>query len=564
MEIKNMIKVEDVLGFNCMEGSKLVAGHMNKHNVIQSVNVMDAPDIVKWINKNELLLTTGYAINNNRDFVTELIKGLKEKGCAALGIKSKRYFDSIPDYIIEIANTYGLPLIELSYQVTFSQIITEIIEKDINSSEKYINIKRLIDEGLEQQSLENVIKILSKILNRYMSLESIYLDTPISYYKGNKSKAILNIIKENDIFQHLSDNIENKVLLQKKSFTQELMENILNLKSRIVIPVNFSTKAIGYLALWYEEDELLIYDDSAIEYGLSLITFLLKEQKSHMIINKKLKTKIVHDLINYKTDIIEKIHKEADYAGISLKGSYVVISFLNPNPKLSNTKAEELNFNDVLFRLDRYLYKYLGMEPLIGQYNGNIILILYNVNGDRINYVDKIVDLIIKSETLMAFTEEFIIGISDHHTKFEQINKAYNESLNAIELAKERKKKVMKYMNLGIVGYFLKPGQGMGLNDIIDSTIKPILDTDECDGKLYFTLQNYFRNNERLIETSNALFLHRNSLKYRLDIIKKLTGLDLDNTEDKLRLYLGVKAYEILTLDDYSDYKSKRQLPAKY
>jgi hypothetical protein len=38
---------------------------------------MDAPDIVKWVNKDELLLTTGYAIKNNKDYVTELIKGLK-------------------------------------------------------------------------------------------------------------------------------------------------------------------------------------------------------------------------------------------------------------------------------------------------------------------------------------------------------------------------------------------------------------------------------------------------------------------------------------------------------
>jgi purine catabolism regulator len=146
-------------------------------------------------------------------------------------------------------------------------------------------------------------------------------------------------------------------------------------------------------------------------------------------------------------------------------------------------------------------------------------------------------------------TDEYIIGVSRDYSSIEQIRKAYQESLNAVEFAKERGKKVMKYQQLGLVGSFLKPEQGMGLGDLVESTIRPIIHTQECDGKLLATLQAYFRNNESLIETSKELFLHRNSLKYRLDTVEKLTGLSLCRTEDKLKLYLGVKAYEILNTD---------------
>lgn len=556
-----MIKVEDVLKLNCLKGSKLVAGHKNKHNVIKTINVMDAPDIVKWVNKNEFILTTGFVIKNNKDSVNELIKGLKEKGCAALGIKAKRFFDNIPDYIIEIANEYNLPLIELSYDITFGQITTGIMEKCINSSEKDINIKALIDEGLEKQDLKNVIKMLSQILNRYISLESIYLDTPIAFHKGKESKEILDIMKDNDFISGLNDDSYSNNLIYKKSFTLELMKNNLNLENKVVFPVRFRTETIGFITLWNKENELLLYDDNkAIEYGLSLITFLLKEERTQMISSKKLKTKIIQDLINYEKEIIDKIYRETKYAGILLRGNYIVITLANPNSSLSKTEIEELKFNNMMFKLDRYLYKYLNLEPLIGQYEGNLLVILYNINGDKINNVDEIVELINKSETLMTLTDDFVIGISRIHSKIEQVSKAYNESLNAIALAKVRDKKVMKYMQLGIVGAFLKHDQGMGLKDLIDSTIKPILYTDECDGKLLLTLQSYFKNNESLVGTSKELFLHRNSLKYRLDMIEKITGLSLNNTEDKLRLYLGIKAYEILNIDVDIKYESKYEL----
>lgn len=548
--VKVMLRVESVLKSNCMEGSKLVAGHQNRHNIIQSVNVMDAPDIVKWVNKNELLLTTGFAIINNKEYVTELVKGLKEKGCAALGIKAKRYFDSIPEYIIEIANEYGLPLIELSYSVNFGQITSEIMEKCITSSEKDSNIKALIDEGLDQQDLDNVIRMLSQILDSDISLESIYLDAPIAFHKGKPSEELMKVIRENDFMQQIHDTSLNNSLVNKKSFTLDLGRNDLNFKNRMVVPVRLRKENIGFITLWNKENELLVYDDNkAIEYGLSLIIFLLKEQRTQMISNKKLKTIIVHDLLNYKAEMAEKIHNETNYAGIVLRGNYVVVTLCLPHSISEKSEIEELKFNNMIFTLDRHLYKYLGSEPLIGQYNGNLLVILYNINGEKMKYVDKIVDLIQKHDNIRILTDAYIMGISSDCSTLEQIRKAYQESLSAAEFARERGKKVMKYQQLGIVGAFLKPDQGMGLSDLVESTIKPIIQTSECDGKLLDTLQAYFRNNESLIETSKELFLHRNSLKYRLDMVEKLTGLSLCRTEDKLRLYLGVKAYAILHTD---------------
>lgn len=545
-----MLRVESVLKSNCMEGSKLVAGHQNKHNIIQSVNVMDAPDIVKWVNKNELLLTTGFAIINNREYVTELISGLKERGCAALGIKAKRYFDSIPEYIIEIADTYGLPLIELSYSVNFGQITSEIMEKCISSSEKDSNIKALIDEGLDHQDLDNVIRMLSQILDSDISLESIYLDAPIAFHKGMHSEELMSVIRENDFMHQIHDNSHNNSLIHKKSFTMDLESNILNFKNRMIVPVRLRRENIGFITLWNKENELLVYDDNkAIEYGLSLIIFLLKEQRTQMISNKKLKTIIVNDLINFKSDMVEKIQNETNYAGIILRGNYVVVTLALPHSISEKSEIEELKFNNVIFTLDRHLYKYLGSEPLVGQYNGNLVVVLYNINGEKMKYVDKIVDLIQKHDSIRMLTDDYIIGISRDYSGIEQIRKAYQESLNAVEFAKERGKKIMKYQQLGLVGSFLKPEQGMGLGDLVESTIRPIIHTQECDGKLLATLQAYFRNNESLIETSKELFLHRNSLKYRLDTVEKLTGLSLCRTEDKLKLYLGVKAYEILNTD---------------
>lgn len=58
--------------------------------------------------------------------------------------------------------------------------------------------------------------------------------------------------------------------------------------------------------------------------------------------------------------------------------------------------------------------------------------------------------------------------------------------------------------------------------------------------QLFETLSTYFRLNESLKLTSEHLFIHVNTLRYRLDQVTKLTGLSPASTSDKVRLFLGI------------------------
>lgn len=58
--------------------------------------------------------------------------------------------------------------------------------------------------------------------------------------------------------------------------------------------------------------------------------------------------------------------------------------------------------------------------------------------------------------------------------------------------------------------------------------------------KLFETLTAFFSQNEQLKPTSEQLFIHINTLRYRLDQVTRLTGLDWTSTPDKVRLFLGV------------------------
>ena len=68
---------------------------------------------------------------------------------------------------------------------------------------------------------------------------------------------------------------------------------------------------------------------------------------------------------------------------------------------------------------------------------------------------------------------------------------------------------------------------------------------ESLDQETLFTIQRFFENNLNVSETSRKLFVHRNTLVYRLEKIKKLTGLDLREFEDAIvfKVALMVKKY---------------------
>ena len=68
---------------------------------------------------------------------------------------------------------------------------------------------------------------------------------------------------------------------------------------------------------------------------------------------------------------------------------------------------------------------------------------------------------------------------------------------------------------------------------------------DTFDEETLSTIEKFFENNLNVSETSRKLFVHRNTLVYRLEKIKKITGLDLREFEDAIvfKVALMVKKY---------------------
>ena len=120
-----------------------------------------------------------------------------------------------------------------------------------------------------------------------------------------------------------------------------------------------------------------------------------------------------------------------------------------------------------------------------------------------------------------------VIGIGTVAEHLRELADAYKEAQTAIDVGKvfDTEKSIMHYENLGIGRLIYQ--LPTTLCDIFLSEVFKKNSIDSLDQETLFTINKFFENNLNVSETSRKLFVHRNTLVYRLEKIKKLTGLDL-------------------------------------
>ena len=148
-----------------------------------------------------------------------------------------------------------------------------------------------------------------------------------------------------------------------------------------------------------------------------------------------------------------------------------------------------------------------------------------------------------------ALTKELnvkvVIGIGTIVGHIRDLARAYKEAQVAIDVGKvfDTEKSIINYENLGIGRLIYQLPTTlceMFLQEVFKKN--PI---DALDQETLFTINKFFENNLNVSETARKLFVHRNTLVYRLEKIKKLTGLDLREFDDAItfKVALMVKKY---------------------
>ena len=164
-----------------------------------------------------------------------------------------------------------------------------------------------------------------------------------------------------------------------------------------------------------------------------------------------------------------------------------------------------------------------------------------NVTAEDMEKVAQSMEETLKNELRI----KTIIGIGTVAERLRELADSYKEAQTAIEVGKvfDTEKSIMHYENLGIGRLIYQ--LPTTLCEIFLKEVFKKDSLDSLDQETLFTINKFFENSLNVSETSRKLFVHRNTLVYRLEKIRKLTGLDLRQFDHAIvfRVALMVRQY---------------------
>lgn len=183
----------------------------------------------------------------------------------------------------------------------------------------------------------------------------------------------------------------------------------------------------------------------------------------------------------------------------------------------------------------------------------NIILVKELKENDTIADIEKMASAILDTLNAEAMSSVYV-AVGTIVKDIKDVSRSYKEAKMALEVGKIFfiEKHVMAYDNLGIGRLIYQlpiPLCKMFISEIFN-TKSP----DEFDEETLSTINKFFENSLNVSETSRQLYIHRNTLVYRLDKLQKNTGLDLRVFDDAITFKIALMVVKYMKYMNNSEY----------
>lgn len=550
------ITIEKLLTMDILLGAKVLAGKGGFSRRITKVNVMEVPDIIEWVSQGEFLITTAYSIKDNISMLSELIPKLKAKGVAGIGIKVGRYVNELPQTIINVADEINFPIIEVPFSVSHTDIIsgilTEVINdqmnmlvkiEDFNNEVMNIMIKGGKLDQIGQKLYDNIQNSLAIYENIYNSYE-IFCD--------DKDRSEIEALVKRYINERYVS--EKRNIRSEEEEVNDIIDNTG--VSRSIMPIVIENIEYGSILIWRDKRQLTPLDNMLIESYLHVIALEFVKKLSLYNMESNYRMEFFDDLLSDNANLQKKAIERSKNFNFNKELKYSVIVIRITEEYLS-TKSVNKGINLYQEQINRIVYtigRLAKHRSVIFVEKSDRVIMLFGCDkgednattkGGTITFCSKLNEEICKNKNF-----RLAIGIGRAYENYSQLYKSYGQAKLIVEkLNNKTGGGVTHYDDLGLYKILSYDGFQGELLEFCTDTIKPLIDYDKTNNaELIKTLGTYFECDGNMKKISEKMYVHYNTIIYRLQKIRDIIGLDLENGDNRLNLQIALKAMDLLEI----------------
>lgn len=541
--------LKDMMQIYPLSLATLVAGERGLSRPVTSANIQEVPEVYEWVKEGEIVFTSGFLFSKEKNLGINTLRKLRKKKTCALVIKTGKYMKEVPNDMIQYANKYDFPILKLPSDIPYMDCIIPIFENLMDQQlwilkESEMVQHRMLNTMLDGGDLDSLCSILRESCHF-----DFYIFTPRKLLIGS------SVRKRHISTEDFQDFISTKVL--NRNFQMNICNTVMIRKDLhlVVIPISVRNGIHALLAaditgLSFSERSRFIMEDAA-----PLIMLGIMKEEETLNAARSLKSELLNDLLAGRYTNPDMILRRALYAGIDLNKRYCIAIMgihrfqqaYQSGSFTSEMHVQEFK-EDVLSRVQASLSQ-LETDSILTMNGLDIICLIQCPKENTSENLKKCFSSLITDLSKDFDSLRFTTGISRLKIGIKNIHAAWNEADHA-QKAEYRLSRSGNgcaiFSELGTLCLLTELPDSEAIENFLDELIRPLEKYDaENSAALIETLGMYFRNGQNLRKTSEALYVHKNTIIYRLEKIESLLQKKINNPDTSFAIQLALKIRDL-------------------
>ncbi|HVM72643.1 MAG TPA: helix-turn-helix domain-containing protein [Anaerolineales bacterium] len=416
-------------------------------------------------------------------------------------------------------------------------LLTALINQRVALAEQGVRIHvQLSQIEAEGQGIAGLVNAMAAISGRGVVVQDKRLSILASQAPGELKHTWNKILASLSGLESLPESLRDRKLaaLHAATVEQELDEGF----SRRVAPIIVGGMARGYLSLIGTSEVLDALDSLVVEQGALVCAVEMSRTKAVREAEKRLKGDLLNALLQENLSP-QDAQLWAQNMDLDLSEAHVALRFawLGADPP-SRRRLETLISGEVTR---------LGLKVIVSPMGSEIVCFCQVPRGVRppdpaIRFAQAVLD-----QAGREYGEARVLcGLGTPTNGIDEWRSSFRQAGQALELSRRfREQKPLYFQDLSVYRLLIQLENSPELIAFQEEMLGALL-ASEGARELIHTLQVYFEHNGNLSQAAEALFVHRNTLIYRMDRIAALTGAALDDPETRLAMQLALHIYRMM------------------
>ncbi|RBY91358.1 helix-turn-helix domain-containing protein [Blastococcus sp. TF02A-30] len=309
-------------------------------------------------------------------------------------------------------------------------------------------------------------------------------------------------------------------------------------------PISVHDDLRGWLTVTGPGVELLSAGEAA---GLTLPVALELQATQHQVeiearIASDLLTELLADTAEARASIL---HSRAEALGHDLRSPHFA-ALLTPSPSAVGRRPERIAQARDLSRLTTRLV-HMSPRPLIGIMDGKLLALVPERDasgrpGPGAEGEEPAALTLLTEAAAAVYPDRRVhVLVKRGVDRIPAYRSSYLLLARAAELLTEHSPDLLDIEDFGLYGVMLDSGPGEALTEFSHRLLGPLVHPNaSTTSALLATLENWLASGTSVHECSKRMYLHRNTVAYRLRKVEELLGVDLTKPDDVLRIQLAM------------------------